>query len=128
MAGNISTLSLVKISFLLLEFNKQCLIEASLHIFKELLGSYSMILGMDLLKTLGIIINYEDSTCIWGFNTIPMRDKGTSAHEHLTIKESEPVQKVTTWLKKILDEKYEPTSLDIKNSSMKSEGEKYTHD
>ncbi len=37
-------------------------------------SQYNMILGRDLLATLGIIINFHDHTMTWEEATIPMQD------------------------------------------------------
>ena len=111
-AGNVCTLSTAKILFLLPEFHKQHTIKASVHLLSGPLGSYDMIVGRDLLNSLGVVLDHNDKVCIWDEVAIPMRDKHTSPKEHFAIEESEAVTAATKRIKKILDAKYEPASLE----------------
>ena len=74
--GKFNTAGKVKVTFKLPELNPTAKIDYKLHVANTL-GVYGMILGRDVLKSLGIILNHATETIIWDDASIPM--KTTSA-------------------------------------------------
>ena len=72
MVGSVQTGLKTKTEFLLPEFFEDRLIEWEIHL-TESLGNYDII-GHDVLKELGIDINFSTSTCSWDNSVIPMRE------------------------------------------------------
>ena len=81
-----------------------------------------MILGRDLLESLGLTLNFADKTVIWDGSTVPMKNPKfikqplnnyimDSFYWHKDLLESDALQSATEWLKKILNAKYEKADL-----------------
>eukprot|EP00957_Ditylum_brightwellii_P170790 12999098-Ditylum_brightwellii.AAC.1 len=75
-AGKFNTASKVKTAFKLPELNSTAKIDYTFHVAPTL-GMYDMIIGRDLLKSLGIILDHATETITWNDASIPM--KTTSA-------------------------------------------------
>jgi hypothetical protein len=43
-------------------------------------STYDMIMGQDLLRESGIIMNFNDHTVTWDTDTIPMKDRDTALY------------------------------------------------
>ena len=75
-------------------------------------SQYDMILGRDLLETLGIIINFNDHMMTWDEATIPMKESGSIPTLHAAdtycneIFTTDIENEVTTQMTRILDAKY----------------------
>ena len=76
-AGKFKTAGKVKVAFKLPELNPTAKIDYKFHVTPTL-GLYDMIIGRDLLKKLGIILDHATETITWDDASIPM--KSTSAH------------------------------------------------
>ena len=63
-AGVFETNKLVDLQFILPELYEGRTICATAHITKQL-GQYDMILGRDILRELGIVIDFKEETIIW---------------------------------------------------------------
>jgi hypothetical protein len=67
------------VTFSLPEFNlkKQMCSSWAFHVDdrSESSSTYDMIMGQDLLRELGIIMNFNDHTVTWDTDTIPMKDR-----------------------------------------------------
>ncbi len=81
-------------------------------------SQYDMILGQDLLETLGIIINFNDHTMTWDEATIPMKEYSSIPMLHAAdttycdkIFTTDIEHEVTTQMTQILDAKYEKADL-----------------
>ena len=68
---------------------------------------YDMIIGMDLLKGLGIDILNSTQSIKWDTAEIPMRPKDSTIDDAYFIAEPKAVEEATSRLTKILDAKYE---------------------
>jgi hypothetical protein len=81
MGGKFSTNKTGFVTFSLPEFNlkKQMCTSWPCHVDdrSESSSTYDMIMGRDLLRELGIIMNFNDHTVTWDTDTIPMKDRGT---------------------------------------------------
>ena len=70
------------------------------------LGSYGMILGRDVLKELGMTLDFKNNQVHWDTATIPMKTMGTTPNTYATsIPDAAAV-------KKIVENKYVPADLD----------------
>ena len=70
-----------------------------------------MIIGMDLLGSLGIDILNSTHTIRWDTAEIPMRSQDCTMEDAYYIAEPQAVQEATSRLTKILDAKYEKADL-----------------
>eukprot|EP00957_Ditylum_brightwellii_P083090 6316282-Ditylum_brightwellii.AAC.2 len=77
-AGEFYTARVVKTAFQLPELNPMAKVDYKLHIANTL-GMYDMIIGRDLLKSFGIILDHTTETIAWNDARIPM--KTTSAQQ-----------------------------------------------
>jgi hypothetical protein len=81
-------------------------------------NTHGMIIGQDLLKELGIILNFNDHTVTWDTDTIPMKDRGTlntqDALLEVYLASNEPKSLVDEFScsTKILDAEYKPAILE----------------
>ena len=87
-AGKFHTAGEVKTVFQLTELNPTAKIEYKLHVANTL-GVYDMILGRDILKNLGIILNHANETIIWDDASIPMKSASAQTADSFHIKDPE---------------------------------------
>jgi predicted aspartyl protease len=78
-----------------------------------ILGVYDMIIGREILKELGILLNFKDETIEWDGVIIPMKPEEATPENSFAIKDSATLDDATERMKKILDAKYE--AADINN-------------
>ena len=74
----------------------------------DLKTRYDLILGRDLLASLGIELNFSDMTMKWGTASLPMRSIDAEVTDSYFIHDSMAVEDSMSRLKEILDAKYEP--------------------
>lgn len=67
-----------------------------------------MIVGRDILKFLGIDINFSDQTVEWDFQSVPFKDQESSPTDFF-IEEPKAVEDANKRLRKILDAKCKKT-------------------
>ena len=72
-----------------------------------------MIIGRDLLSTLGIIIDFDNQMIEWQGTRIPMRDVDEDPKDHVYVTDSPHVESATERIKQILDAKYEPANIEV---------------
>jgi hypothetical protein len=65
-------------------------IDYKLHVANTL-GVYDMVLGRDILKSLGIILNHATETIIWDDASIPMKATSAQTADSFHIKDPEGV-------------------------------------
>ena len=109
-AGQINTSKQVKVNFSLPEFDEDKTIAWQCHVTDMSKLNYDMIIGTDLLKELGMIIDYKLKVVHWDQVAIPMKNRETTVQEAcpmLADLEAGPVQQATQRMKNILDAKYE---------------------
>ena len=107
-AGNLQTKATVRSKFMLPELHDNRLIEWDFHVTKNM-GAYDMIIGRDMLKDLGIDIQFSNETIDWDGHSIPFKDVDSLDAFH--IEEPEAVQEMTSRLGKILDNNYHTANL-----------------
>jgi hypothetical protein len=115
-AGNFSTEGTVETKFQLPELNPIATINYKLHVSNSL-GVYDMILGRDLLKDLGLIIDYSTKSIIWNDAIIPMKGSTATVTESFHIQDPAGIDEMVGRLagdkyKTILDAKYKKANLE----------------
>ena len=109
-AGAVETNQKVKVQFTLPEFYETTIIQHEMHVFKTKLN-YDMIIGRDLLHTLGINLNFQELEISWNDASIPMKPTDCSFNNDFYPQDSERVIESTERIQSILDAKYEPANL-----------------
>ena len=110
-AGTFDTTKKAQVQFILPELHEGRTIVYKAHIAKQL-GRYDMILGRDLLKELGIKLDFGDETVTWDEMTIPMKPENATVMTSYHLDDSPAVDEATKRIKGILDAKYEAANLD----------------
>ena len=110
MAGSFTTSYESTINITLPELNPTAHISAKLFV-TENKSNYDLIFGRDLLRELGISLDFENNLVSWQHVEIPMKPRDCTVEGHFAIEESTNVQQATTRIKKILDAKYEKANL-----------------
>ena len=85
-------------------------ISAHVHVSKNK-SNYDAIFWRDLLRELGISLDFENNVVSWQHVDIPMKPKNCTVKGHFAIEESANVQKATLRIKEILDAKYKKANL-----------------
>jgi hypothetical protein len=109
-AGNFTTSRTTEVQFTMPELYDDRVIEWKVHVAKDT-GSYDAVIGRDLLRELGITLNFKDSTVTWDDSTIHMRSQRSRAANAYFIRDSKELEDSTTRVKRILDAKYEKADL-----------------
>jgi hypothetical protein len=89
-AGKFHTAGEGKTVFQLSELNPTAKIEYKLHVANTL-GVYDMILGRDILKSLGIILNHATETIEWDDASIPMKAASAQTADSFHIEDPEGI-------------------------------------
>ena len=110
MAGSFTTSYESTINITLPELNPTAHISAKLFV-TENKSNYDLIFGRDLLRELGISLDFENNIVSWQHVDIPMKPRDCTVEGHFAIEESANVQQATSRIKKILDAKYEKANL-----------------
>jgi len=110
MAGSFTTSYESTINITLPELNHTAHISAKVFV-TENKSNYDLIFGRDLLRELGISLDFENNIVSWQHVDIPMKPRDCTVEGHFAIEESANVQQATSRIKKILDAKYEKANL-----------------
>jgi predicted aspartyl protease len=81
-AGQMTTNKKVKIHFNLPEFYENKIIEWEAHVLEGNQSNYDMILGRDILKELGMDINFSKETVSWEEAQVPKKPINCNKNEH----------------------------------------------
>jgi len=106
MAGSFATSYETEVTLQLSELYHTAHISAQFHVTKQE-SAYDLIFGRNLLRELGIILNFNKNTVECNNIDIPMKPRNCTSETHFAIQESENVQNATARIKKILDATYE---------------------
>jgi RNase H-like domain found in reverse transcriptase/Reverse transcriptase (RNA-dependent DNA polymerase)/Integrase zinc binding domain len=109
-AGTFKTTEQVKLQLILPELHEGKTICCNAHVANTL-GIYDLIIGRDLLKSLGVIINFRLQTIEWDEMEIPMKPENALPQHSFYIKDSNVLDSATERIKHILEAKYEPADL-----------------
>ena len=111
-AGPFKTNQKCKVTFALTELSPSRTIEFEAHVAPDSLNRYHMIIGRDLLRDLGIVLDFGSETVIWDTAEIPMKETDAAFPTSIHVQESKAVQADLERLSTILDAKYQPADLD----------------
>ena len=114
-AGKFNTAGKVKVAFKLPELNPTAKIDCKFHVAPTL-GMYDMIIGQDLLKSLGIILDHAAETITWNDASISMKTTSAQPAESFHIKDPPGIDNMVGRIsgdryKTILETKYEKADL-----------------
>ena len=111
MAGTFNTNQIVNINLKLPELNSMAGIKVECHVTKNE-SNYDIIIGRNVLRELGIILDFANNKTIWKETEIPMKPLDCRKKiEHFSIRDSVRMQNESKCLKKILDAKYSKANL-----------------
>ena len=110
MAGSFSTSYEVEVKLKLPELNFTAHIIAPFHVTSQK-SNYDAIFGRDLLRELGINLDFQNNFVIWKETKIPMKSSNCKMKTNFAIQESKNIKSATNRIKKILDAKYEKANL-----------------
>lgn len=110
-AGNFETKKKTKIQFTLPELHENKLIEWTAHVTERPMG-YDLIIGRDLLSSLGIKIDFSKLLIEWDGNELPMKPIDGTIENSYHIQEATAAEESFERIKRILDAKYEPANLE----------------
>ena len=117
-AGNFTTSRTTEVQFTMPELYDDRVIEWKVHVAKDT-GVYDAVIGRDLLRELGITMNFKTNTVTWDDSTIHMRSQLSKAASAYFIRDSKELEDSTTRVKRILDAKYEKADLNATVSNCK---------
>ena len=106
MAGTFKTTRLAEIKLKFPELSDSAEINVNCHVTKQK-SNYDLILGREILRKLGINLNFLNNTTKWNDTSIPMKPVHNSTRTHFAISDSKRIASETKRIKKILDAKYE---------------------
>ena len=110
--GYFNTTNTVKVQFTLFELRENREIFTKVHTTTQDMG-YDFIVGLDLIRELGINIRGDNDTIQWGNAEIPLRPRDTTKERaFFTLEDPEPVKEVVSRIESILDAKYKKANLD----------------
>ena len=110
--GYFNTTNTVKVQFTLFELWENREISTKVHTTTQDMG-YDFIIGLDLIRELGINIRGDNDTIQWGDAEIPLRPRDTTKEEaFFTLEDPEPVKEAVSRIESILDAKYKKANLD----------------
>ena len=110
MAGNFSSSGKCNVHFKMAEFNPTATISHRDHV-TDTLGQYVMIIGRELMHTLGIDLHFSTASMHWRDVEVSMKGSTCAKEETFHIKEELFVSEETNQISKILDTKYAPADL-----------------
>ena len=106
-AGKFTTTKIVEAKLILAEFFEGKTITCQAHVAPSL-GAYDMILGRNILKELGIKLNFQNETIEWEDAMVAMKPEiATPSTSNFT----SSLDDATERIKSILDAKYEPADI-----------------
>ena len=110
MARSFLTSSEVKVRIKLPELNTTAHISAPFHVTDQR-SNYDVIFGRNLLRELGISLDFQNNFVGWKESKIHMKPINCKIKKHFAIQDSKNVRNSTNRIKKILDARYEKANL-----------------
>ena len=132
-AGSFSTTKKCKCKFMLPEFHKNRVVEWEMYVDESSssLSNYDMIIGRDLMDSIGLDLLFSENLIRWDNATVPMRDNSLFREEKSNpynelFSMHDPVTTEAERIQRILDMKYAPADLDqiVQESTHLTEYEK----
>ena len=118
MAGSFLTSCEAEVGIKLPELNTTAHISAPFHVTDQR-SNYDVIFGRDLLRELGISLDFQNNFVGWKESKIPMKPLNCKVKKHFQIQDSKNVRNSTNRIKKILDASYEKANLKSITSKLK---------
>ena len=114
-AGDFSTDEIIKAEFAIPELNPTSKVSYDLHVAPEL-GAYDVILGRDVLRELGIVLNFNLQIVIWNHACISMKPADCHTNDSWAITDPEEVNDMVARLtgeqyRNVIDAKYKKANL-----------------
>ena len=100
----------MKLNFMMPEFHKNKAIEWNAHVTTQPMH-YDIILGEDLLRELGLIINFKEETITWEDATVAMRALESNPPSYSELYSADSLQTQAEKIHDILAAKYQPADL-----------------
>ena len=75
-------------------------------------SNYDIFIGVELMTELGIKLDFKNCEMHLAHRTVAMKDRSATRQTSYQVHDSEPVLDTTARMKRILDAKYEPASLE----------------
>jgi transposase InsO family protein len=110
MAGTFKTTRVANVKLRLPELNPTAVLNVHCHVTKQE-SNYDIILGRDILRELGIKLDFSNNKIILEHSEISMKPLNCNVKEHFAIQDSKRVHAETKRIKKILDAKYKKVNL-----------------
>ena len=92
------------------ELNPTAELKIECHVTKQK-SNYDLIIGRNILRELGIILDFANNKTMWENVEIPMKPLDCTKREHFSIRDSSRVHNETKRIKKILDATYSKANL-----------------
>ena len=110
MAGKFNTTHTCETKFKVPELNQSAEISKKLHV-TQMNGRYDVILGQDVLKKLGLVIDFRTETVRWNNSVIDMKPPDCIQETSYYLNNTAKIAKDTERMSRILDAKYMPANL-----------------
>ena len=110
MAGTFNTTHTCETKFKDPELNQSAEISKKLHV-TQMNGRYDIILGRDILKEIGLVINFHAETVRWNNSIIDMKPPDCIQETSYYLNDTAKIAEDTERMSKILDAKYAPANL-----------------
>ncbi len=104
-AGQMKTKKVCRTQMTIPELHDNRMIEWDFHVTPNM-GAYDMIIGRDILESLGFVIDFKDHTIHWDKSQMPFKDLTQNPIESYHIDEPDAVKESMSRVKKILDNDY----------------------
>lgn len=111
-AGSFTTNQEAIVQIILPELHDKKTITFNCHIAPSL-GAYDIIIGRDILRQLGIILNFNQDTIDWDDAIIPMKSEEATMEESFFVPDSSSLDEASQRIKNILDAKYDAADLNL---------------
>ena len=105
--GPLTTSKQAVVQFLLPELYADRVIEHSFNVLETAVISYDMIIGTDLMRELGLKLDFKDLTITWDEAVMPFKNRDDTFETGFYQADSTAVLESTERIKRILDAKYE---------------------
>ena len=105
MSGEFKTYGKANVELKLPELNPIAKISVNLHVYTQD-SNYDTVLGRDILKKLGMILDFQNETVIWEEQEVSMKPSNYTITQHFSISDPVSIQAETERMKKILSAKY----------------------
>ena len=111
LAGQFETNKRTQVIFKLNEFDEHVTVKHEFTVCDQQ-SNYDMIIGVDLMTELGIVLDFKNCEMHWSHRTVAMKSRSATRQTSYQVNDSDPVLDATERMKRILDAKYEPASLE----------------